>query len=349
MPFTELTLALKSAATALLTFWVFIIWSRFHQLKKTLCALAILATVTCYLFVYTTPQESALFWPVFILNLLTPLALLWGSHIFFASEDSSQYLNYVSVMMLALCLWTSHEGLPLTPWLASILLAANTLIALGAGVSLWRHYRDDLITVRRNLRVIISIMLVTYIFCVGIFGALASKDAAYRMTLRVLESAVLAIMLFVINSSLVRREFWEVVWGLQEDSKLSTNPEQDIRQKHVQTVRDKLAAQLMQLFEIEKVHLSQRLTLSDVAAKIGIPEHQLRQLINQHLGYENFNNFVNKYRVSHAADLLRDPARANDKVFALALESGFSSLAPFNKAFLSAHKMTPSDYRNQKP
>ena len=350
IPITDLALSLKSAAVGLLTFWVFIIWSRFRDVRKTLAALAVLATVKCYLFIYIIPHDAALFWPAFIINLLAPLALFNASREFFAPEDSPKPIIASAAVMAILCVWTLMAGQPLPPPLPALLVTANALITLMAAASLWRHYRDDLISVRRNMRGIISGSLVCYVLGIGVFTSIASKDASYRMPLRALEAAALMIMFFVLNATLVRREFWEIVWGREGGANQS--PEHQLTQEKLQneqqTSKNQHVKTLLHLFEHEKVYLSQKLSIGDVASKMNLPEHQLRQLINQHLGFENFNNFVNKYRIKHVAGLLKDPSRAKDKVFALALESGFASLAPFNKAFLAQFKMTPTDYRNQK-
>ena len=348
---TDVTLSLKSAAVGLLAFWVFIIWSRFRDVRKTLAAMAVLATVKCYLFIYIVPNDSILFWPAFILNLLAPLALFNAAREFFAPEDSPKPLLISKAVMAVLCIGTLILGQPSPPPLSAILVTANALITLLAAASLWRHYRDDLISVRRNMRVIISGAFVCYVFGIGVFTSIASKDASYRMPLRALEAAALMVTFFAINATLVRREFWEIVWG-REGSVNQSNEPQQFQDKHQiaqQTAKYHQVKALLNFFEHEKVYLSQKLSIGDVATKMSIPEHQLRQLINQHLGFENFNNFVNKYRIKHVAGLLRDPTRSKDKVFALALESGFSSLAPFNKAFMTEFKMTPTAYRNQKP
>ena len=73
------------------------------------------------------------------------------------------------------------------------------------------------------------------------------------------------------------------------------------------------------------------------------PVYLLRQVINQQLGYRNFNAFLNHFRLKLAAEKLKSEPR--EKVLAIALEVGFASLAPFNRAFKEQFGMTPSEYR----
>lgn len=89
------------------------------------------------------------------------------------------------------------------------------------------------------------------------------------------------------------------------------------------------------------------LSISQLAVELGMPVYQLRQLINVELGFDNFSQFVNSYRIPAVCARLAD-AKHNDKpVLTLALEAGFNSIAPFNRAFKQSVGMTPSQYRAQ--
>ncbi len=89
------------------------------------------------------------------------------------------------------------------------------------------------------------------------------------------------------------------------------------------------------------------LTIRQLAEELGLPEHQLRALINTRLGYKNFSAFLNGYRIDEARQRLADPKQARSQVLTIALDAGFASLPPFNRAFREATGMTPSDYRRE--
>jgi len=94
-------------------------------------------------------------------------------------------------------------------------------------------------------------------------------------------------------------------------------------------------------------HQETGLTIRMLAEKLKHPEHQLRRLINGHLGYRNFSAFLNSYRIEAAKRQLTDPARVRIPVLTIALELGYGSLGPFNRAFKAATGTTPSDYRQR--
>jgi AraC-like DNA-binding protein len=80
---------------------------------------------------------------------------------------------------------------------------------------------------------------------------------------------------------------------------------------------------------------------------VKVPEHRLRRLINQGLGYRNFNDFLNGWRLAEVEVALADPAQAQVPVATMAFDAGFGSLGPFNRAFKARTGLTPTAYREQ--
>lgn len=89
------------------------------------------------------------------------------------------------------------------------------------------------------------------------------------------------------------------------------------------------------------------LAIGDLARELDTPEHRLRRLINQRLGYRNFADFVNSFRIEAAKRRLADPGEARTTVAAIAFELGYGSLGPFNRAFRAATGATPTEWRRQ--
>ena len=104
---------------------------------------------------------------------------------------------------------------------------------------------------------------------------------------------------------------------------------------------------LRALMEEQKLYRHDGLTIAVLAARLAIPEYRLRRLINRRLGHRNFSSFVNGYRLAEARAALADPVQANVPILTIALDTGFQSLAPFNRAFKMTAGMTPREYRRQ--
>ncbi len=87
------------------------------------------------------------------------------------------------------------------------------------------------------------------------------------------------------------------------------------------------------------------LTIATLAAKLDTPEHRLRALINQKLGYRNFSAFLNRHRIAEARDKLSSRDDVDLPVLTIAMDLGYNSLPTFNRAFRAETGTTPSEFR----
>lgn len=110
-----------------------------------------------------------------------------------------------------------------------------------------------------------------------------------------------------------------------------------------------LVAELERLMRVDRVYRQEGLGIATLAERMGIPEYRLRRLINQRLGHRNFTAFVNGYRLAEAKQALADPSQATVPILTIALDAGFQSIGPFNRAFKSETGLTPSEFRRRKP
>jgi AraC-like DNA-binding protein len=110
----------------------------------------------------------------------------------------------------------------------------------------------------------------------------------------------------------------------------------------------RLLERLRTAMEGEFVYRENGLSISGLAGKVGIQEHALRRLINQRLGFRNFNEFLNRYRLRDACARLRAAETRTLPVLTIALDVGYSSITPFNRAFKEMLEMTPTQYREAK-
>lgn len=108
------------------------------------------------------------------------------------------------------------------------------------------------------------------------------------------------------------------------------------------------ALDMLAAVRAQQLHRRPGLTIGELAQALKLPEHRLRQLINQELGFRNFNAFLNRLRLDEVAGRLRDPAQDGVAITTIALDAGYASLGPFNRAFRDAHGLTPSEFRRRR-
>ncbi len=109
----------------------------------------------------------------------------------------------------------------------------------------------------------------------------------------------------------------------------------------------RLADELDRLMREEKTYREEGLTISSLAMRLRVPEHRLRQLINQKLGHRNFSAFLNQWRLDDAKAALKDATQQEVPISTIALDAGFASLGPFNRAFKADTGLTPTEFRSQ--
>jgi AraC-like DNA-binding protein len=100
-------------------------------------------------------------------------------------------------------------------------------------------------------------------------------------------------------------------------------------------------------FVPERLYAREALTITELATLLGTQEHVLRRVVNHGLGFRNFNDFLHSHRLKEAAERLGDPQLRRIPVLTIALEVGYGSIGPFNRAFKERFGLTPSEYRRQ--
>lgn len=95
----------------------------------------------------------------------------------------------------------------------------------------------------------------------------------------------------------------------------------------------------------EGFYRRENLTLKDLALELASPEYKVRAVINKELGYRNFNEFINEYRIAEAAQrLISEPTTPISNI---ALDVGYRTLSSFNRAFRKEKETTPTAYREE--
>jgi AraC-like DNA-binding protein len=109
----------------------------------------------------------------------------------------------------------------------------------------------------------------------------------------------------------------------------------------------KIAAKLDRLMRVERAFREEDLSIAALALRVGVPEYKLRRLINRQLGHRNFNAYLNQWRLAEVTQALADPDQRDVPISTIALDAGFQSLGPFNRAFKAETGLTPTAFRAQ--
>ncbi len=156
----------------------------------------------------------------------------------------------------------------------------------------------------------------------------------------------LAVVYMIAYFSIKQREIYPQ--DLDIDEIVNTDNIENEQQKSKELLSNSeletLKEKLLYLIETEKPYLDSELNLVKLADKLSLSTHQLSYVINNGFN-ENFFQFINKYKVQKAKELLNNPKYDNYTIVAIGFESGFNSKTAFNTTFKKMTSYTPTEYR----
>lgn len=109
------------------------------------------------------------------------------------------------------------------------------------------------------------------------------------------------------------------------------------------SIYEKTAKEITFYFESQKPYLRQNLSINEVSLVLNIPLKLLSFIINQYFK-QNFNDFVNGYRIAYFIEKVSKGDLEKLTLYALSQEVGFSNKTTFLAAFKKIHHCTPSQY-----
>lgn len=231
--------------------------------------------------------------------------------------------------------WLGRQEMSSPLWIAHNLIEAG--FALHALFVIAASWRGDLVETRRRVRGPVLAIVTVYVI------ALSGFEIAEGLGLRqpwfdLVGSAALAFMCGL-----------GAVAFVQAQPDLFGAATTGAAAREVLDAGDRLLlAKLETLMAEGEAWKREGLTIGALADEVGAPEHKLRRLINDHLGFRNFAAFINARRIDAAKAQLSNPAKARESVSAIAFDLGFGSLGPFNRAFKEVTGQTPTEWRRQK-
>jgi AraC-like DNA-binding protein len=233
-------------------------------------------------------------------------------------------INSVATFELASTTWFQWLFFTLPQWLQSIVV----VLAIYTIASNWQ---DDLIQVRRQLRVyllgVAGVEISVMLLVIQVYGYIPEPMAQVILV-------VLDLQLILVNLAIMRG-----------DLRVLVQPTSPVLKGNTEDSKDETLDLLLRTMEQQRIYRQEGLTIAQLAHHLTLPEARLRQLINQKLGYRNFNDFLNDYRVAEITERFESPSQDRLPIMSIALDVGYGSMSPFNRAFKSAHGVTPSDYR----
>jgi AraC-like DNA-binding protein len=160
-----------------------------------------------------------------------------------------------------------------------------------------------------------------------------------------INSAYLIVIFSIAYNSLKQKEIFP--WNEKQRNEIILIDENSLDMKR-KIVSDEelipLKSRINQIMQQEKPYLDCDLNLVKLSEMLNITPHQLSYVINSGFN-ENFFQYINKFRVEKAKELLAKNDMNNLTIVGIAFESGFNSKTSFNTTFKKITEQTPSEYK----
>ncbi len=225
-------------------------------------------------------------------------------------------------------------------WLAWRTLQGASLLLVGLGI--WRTLAGrpgDLVEGRRRLRLVLAVGSALYIAAIEFVALETLGQGGIAVSVALLLGlggfAALSIATVVARQPVLATA--DAAPAASARGFPAPDPDETL-----------LLGALNRAMAVGKAYREEGCSIAALAARLGIAEYRLRRLINQRLGHRNFSTYINGYRLAETTAALADPEQARVPVLTIALDAGFQSLGPFNRAFKAHTGMTPTEYRRDR-
>lgn len=330
---------------ALVLLWIGVLWREQRAAPAARVAVAMNGSILAYLvapLLGTRDPDHFAFLVFDAVSVLAPalfwlFARLWfddRAHIGRCSWLLVGAYAMVPVIQLALLFTVGHISFLL--WLVARLgMFALTLAGMWIA---WRGRAGDLVEQRRNLRLVVVGSIGVFTLWVSAFEMFRHGGERHDIGHVGTVAAIFAALLIV---SVLMYRFQSA--GLFAAPPLSTENAPDIEAP--QSPPSQSAVRLLRMMEEERPYRAEGFSIAALAQRLGEPEYRVRRTINGELGYRNFTAFLNVFRLTEVREALADPKQRDVPILTIAIDAGFGSVGPFNRAFREAEAMTPSEYR----
>lgn len=183
----------------------------------------------------------------------------------------------------------------------------------------------------------VSLTVVTFlIFIFGVLFKIRSFESPENIYL--ISSITVSLSLLYLTMNVVLHD--KVYIGLPYLEHLQSN--KNVNSK-VEIDYKKELDMIKSYFESQKPYLKVNLTISEVSVSTGIHIKTLSFILNQFFN-QNFNEFVNAYRIRYVIELFKKGDLKDYTISAISSKAGFANRTSFIDAFKKSQNCTPTQY-----
>jgi AraC-like DNA-binding protein len=337
---------IRGGAIALFGLWIALLWRDHRAVLSARVAIAMNFAIIAYLLSGLFGPGGVSRYPYVLFDVLSVMvpALFWlFARLWFDDRQRIGWRSWLPVLgfgalpLIQFMLIAFYGHFSQTLW---VLVRVGMFgFAAAAMWIAWRGRTTDLVEARRGFRLGLVCAIGGFILLVT-FVEMFHNRASGHENWRTVTLAAIFVATFIVSISLYRfrsAELFAAPGAATLPGRAAPSAEPS-----------SLALRLNAVMAEERAYRAEGFSITALAARLGEPEYRVRRAINGEMGFRNFTAFLNGFRLDEVRGALGDPAQREVPILTIALDAGFGSLGPFNRAFRDSEGMTPSEYRAAK-
>lgn len=335
---------IRGGSIALFLLWIALLWRDHRAVAAARVAIAMNVTIIAYLLSGLFRPHGTAHYPYILFDMLSVMvpALFWlFARLWFDDRARIGWRSWCPVLGFA-ALPLAQSGLIAATgrfsWEIWVVVRAGMFAFALAGMWIaWRGRTTDLVEARRGFRLALIGAIGGFILLVTFVEMFHNREGGHEVWRAVTLGAIF-VATFIVSIGLYRFRSAELFAAPNPASAPDRAPAPD---------PSPLAQRLRAIMAEERAYRAEGFSIAMLAARLGEPEYRVRRAINGEMGFRNFTAFLNGFRLDEIRGALADAAQREVPILTIALDAGFGSLGPFNRAFREAEGMTPSEYRQE--
>ena len=334
---------IRGGSISLFLLWIALLWRDHRAVAAARVAIAMNATIIAYLLSGLFKPHGTGQYPYIVFDMLSVMvpALFWlFARLWFDDRAHIGWRSWCPVLAFA-ALPLAQAGLIAATgrysWeIWGVVRFGMFGFALAGMWIAWRGRTTDLVEARRGFRLVLICAIGGFILLVTFVEMFHNQRDGHEVW-RAVTLAAIFVATFIVSIGLYRFRSAELFAAPDVPA-----PPERVRPP---AAPSSLAQRLTALMAEERAYRAEGFSIAMLAARLGEPEYRVRRAINGEMGFRNFTAFLNGFRLDEIRAALADPAQREVPILTIALDAGFGSLGPFNRAFRDAEGMTPTEYR----
>jgi AraC-like DNA-binding protein len=340
--------------------------NRPNRILATFFLLVSLLILFQYLLLYRYwlfDYPKTLFFPDVINMCIGPVFFLYSRQLIFRKWENINFLHFIPPLLLAFY-FVFFEIMPesefeyldyinTNPHIAVLtLVLISNITYLILFVSNYRKCRDlhkkELKIVQQWMRILLLFFIiqlfVNFIMWFFHFGLQQSNQ-------EVIDNAqeIKTLIFIILNAIIIFTTGFFIIANPEVITSLGVKISNRIKSKSFVIDKDDAlshVARLEKLMADEKIYLDSQLNEKLLAEKLNLQSYYLSKLINDHMKC-SFNEYINRARIEETKRLLESEKTNDLTMYAIAVDSGFSSESVFYSNFKKYVGITPNQYKKK--